>query len=245
MPLPLIGITTYGRNEEDHYHLPAAYVEAVRRAGGVPILVPPGEPQLERALECVDAIILAGGGDVDPATYGQEPHASVDRIDPERDRTEMAMTRLVLEREVPSMFVCRGMQLLNVSLGGSLIQDLAEVNRGDMHRVAPRTPVRHTVTLEPESFVARLCAVTECRPVSWHHQAIDVLAAGLRITARAPDGVIEAVELEAHPWLLAVQWHPELSAAEDVEQQRLFDALVLAARGHRASREQSGGSACD
>src|SRR6185295_2598637 len=123
---PLIGITTYGRNADGEFHLPSEYVEAVRRAGGVPVLIPPGEEHLEEVLDRLDGVILSGGGDVDPVHYGGVPHATIDRIDGERDAMEIALTRGLLELDLPTLAICRGAQVLNVALGGSLIEHLPE-----------------------------------------------------------------------------------------------------------------------
>jgi len=229
-PAPLIGITTYARDEGNQVHLPAEYIDAVRRAGGCAVLLPPGEPQLDVVLGKLDGLIIAGGGDIDPQCYGGTQHPSVYMIDRERDDMELAMARRVLESQLPTLCICRGTQILNVVLGGTLHVHLPDVvGETILHRAPPREPTPHPVQIEGSSRLAELMGQTTTEPMSWHHQAIDQLGTGLQVVARAADEVIEAIEYPNHPWLIGVQWHPELSAADDAAQQRLFDELVGAA----------------
>lgn len=228
-PIPIIGITTYARNESRNFTLPMEYVDAIRRAGGIPVLLPPGEPHQTELFSRLDGIILSGGGDVDPAVYRGNDHETVYMVDHERDQSELELTRHVLELEVPTLCICRGIQVLNVALGGTLIEHLPdEVGDAIAHRVPPRNPTQHPISVEPGSRLADIIGQTEATTTSWHHQAIRRPAAGLEVVAHAPDGTIEAVEMPDHPWLVAVQWHPELTAADDPGQQQLFDALVQA-----------------
>ncbi|RIK36198.1 MAG: peptidase C26 [Chloroflexi bacterium] len=231
MNAPLIGITTYGRDENNAFSLPAAYVDAVRRAGGIPVLIPPGEPNLDELMARLDGLILAGGGDLDPALYNGKHHETIYMLDPERDGSELEMVRRVVQSELPTLGICRGAQVINVALGGTLIEHLPdEVGEEVAHRLPPRQPTRHRITLETDSRLAGLLDAEEVEAASWHHQAIRRLAPGLDVVAQAPDGTVEAVEKRDHPWLIAIQWHPELTAADDPVQQRLFDRLVEAAR---------------
>jgi putative glutamine amidotransferase len=228
---PLIGITTYGRNDEGRFTLPAEYVEAVRRAGGVPFLIPPGEERVDRVLEVLDGLILAGGGDIAPDAYGGAAHETIYNVNPDRDRLELALARRVLASGQPALGICRGLQVLNVALGGTLIEHLPDaVGEAVLHRAPPREPIPHPVRIRSGSRLAGILGGTEHQAVSSHHQAVRVLAPGLEAVAHAPDGVIEAVELPRHPWLIAVQWHPELAAAREPADQRLFAGLVEAAR---------------
>ena len=233
MTAPFIGITTYGRDENQKFALPIQYVDAVRRAGGLPVLLPPGEPNWRQLLVRLDGLLLTGGGDIDPSVYGGSSHPALYMLDPERDQSDLSMVREVVARGLPTFGICRGAQVVNVALGGKLIEHLPDVV-GDTvpHRAPPRLPVRHPVNVTSGSILGSILQETQLSPVSWHHQAIRELGASLEIVARAPDGTIEAVEMRSHPWLIAVQWHPELSAADDPEQQRLFDAFVEAARNH-------------
>jgi putative glutamine amidotransferase len=227
---PLIGITTYGRDENGRFSLPAAYVDAVRRAGGIPVLLPQGEPYQAELLERLDGVILSGGGDIDPALYQGNQHETIYMLDPERDSSELELTRRLVKLELPMLNICRGIQVLNVALGGTLIEHLPdEVGEDILHRLPPRAPTQHTVNLEPDSRLAQVIGQTEATIASWHHQAVRQPAPGLRVVAMAADGTIEAVEMPDHPWLIGVQWHPELTAIDDPGQQKLFDALVEAA----------------
>jgi len=231
---PIIGITTYGRDEKQHFSLPAEYIDAVRRAGGIPVLLPPGEPQLAELLKLLDGVILSGGGDLDPTLYDGLHHETIYTIDPERDATEIALTRELVSLEVPLLGICRGAQVLNVALGGTLIEHLPEVVGDEVsHRASPPGATQHPVTVEPTSRLAEILGQTELAPVSWHHQAVRRPAPGFKVVAQADDGTIEALEMPDHPWLIALQWHPEMTAADDPGQQRIFEALVEAARKRR------------
>lgn len=236
---PLIGITTYERNAQAAFVLPAFYVDAVRRAGGVPILLPPGELHLANVLSGIDGLILSGGLDVDPALYDGQPHPKVEPPNRERDATEIELVRRVIEMQVPLLAICRGAQILNVALGGSLIEHLPdEVDESVAHQDEAGEPTAHSISVMAESFLARIVGETLTAPISWHHQAIRRVAAGLSPVAHATDGTIEAVEMPDHPWLIGVQWHPEMSAAEEATQQHLFDAFVAATRAFRRRMSQ-------
>jgi putative glutamine amidotransferase len=226
----LIGITTYARDEGNKITLPAQYIDAVRRAGACVLLLPPGEPHLSTVLARLDGLIIAGGGDIDPARYGGRSHDTVYMVDHERDEMELSLARRVIDCELPTLCICRGSQILNVALGGSLHVHLPDVvGERVPHRAPPRQPTPHPVEVDPQSRLAELLGPIDRDPMSWHHQAIDRLATGLRVVAHAADGVIEAIEYPDHPWLIGVQWHPEITAADDPAQQRLFDGLVRAA----------------
>lgn len=234
---PLIGLTTYGRSEDKRFYLPVQYIDAVRHAGGVPLLLPPGESHSNALLAQLDGLILSGGGDLDPALYGGSVHPTLYMVDPERDRSEMALVRLSLELGLPTFGICRGSQVINVALGGTLIEHLPEVvGESIRHRLPPREPIEHVVKLRPDSRLAGILLQDEFLAPSWHHQAIRRLAPGLKVVAHAPDKTIEAIELPDHPWLIGVQWHPEL-AAEDVPlHQKLFDELIRAASERQRKR---------
>ena len=241
MSRPLIGITTYPPNRDGQVELPQEYVHAVRRAGADVVLVPPGTADdpvdVELVLDRLDGVVLAGGGDVDPARYGGSGHETVYALRPERDRDELALVHALLARQLPTLAICRGAQVLNVALGGSLVAHLPDVVPGPdaggvLHRLEPEevrgraTPTPHEVEVEPGSALAGVLGTGRVTPMSWHHQAVDRLGDGLRAVARAPDGVVEALELADHPEVVAVQWHPELTAAVDPTQQALFDDLA-------------------
>ncbi|MCP3919910.1 MAG: gamma-glutamyl-gamma-aminobutyrate hydrolase family protein [bacterium] len=232
MPAPLIGITTYGRDERGRFTLPGEYVDCVRRAGGLALCLAPGEPDPARWLARLDGIVFCGGGDLAPEAFGGTSSEITRDPDPERDRTELELARLVLDEELPSLWICRGLQLLNVVRGGTLIEHLPDaVGTRVTHDLPPHEPVVHELAVDAGSRLAHTLGATALDGVSWHHQAIEALGSGLHTVARAVDGVIEAVELADAPWCQAVQWHPELSAAEDPVQRRLFDALLASATG--------------
>ncbi|APZ44399.1 gamma-glutamyl-gamma-aminobutyrate hydrolase family protein [Acidihalobacter ferrooxydans] len=225
----LIGLSTYGRGDNKRYSLPAEYVSAVRRAGGVPVLLTPGMPPPGDWLERLDGLILSGGGDIDPARYGGAPHEALYAIDAQRDAFEFALLAAALARRMPLLAICRGLQVLNVHLGGTLHEHLPDVYGEQVaHRAPPREPTPHALRIAPGSRLAALLGGEAAVASSWHHQGIDTLGRGLTPVAWAPDGLIEAVELADYPWLAAVQWHPELTADKDPAQQALFDALVAA-----------------
>ncbi|MGB0386652.1 MAG: gamma-glutamyl-gamma-aminobutyrate hydrolase family protein [Ardenticatenaceae bacterium] len=238
---PIIGLTTYGQNEgataiqsrhyDEFYYIPAKYVAAVRRAGGVPVLLPPGEMALNEWLDLVDGVVLIGGVDVDPEQYGGDAqNPSLTGLDAERDQTEMGLIELVIERgDRPTLCICRGLQVMNVALGGTLHEHLPDVLSEDIHRSESGGWTVQPVDVAPDSLLAQAMQTQQVSTYSGHHQGIKRLAKGVRVTATAPDGIIEAIEHEQHPWLVAVQWHPEMSAHHDPTQQRLFDALVAAA----------------
>lgn len=236
---PLIGITAYGRFERpvpsehytEHYTVPFVYVASVRRAGGVPVIVPPGNPLGDGWLDRLDGMVVSGGADVDPALYGAERTEVVQSPDLERDEMELALTRLLIARDVPSLFVCRGMQMLNVAFGGTLHAHIPDLGFGDIHRGADGGWSTHLVRAEAGSRVAEAMGTVEATPYSGHHQAVDSVPDTLTVTATAPDGLVEALEAPDNRWIVGVQWHPEVTAGEDPGQQGLFDRLVSEASG--------------
>jgi putative glutamine amidotransferase len=230
MARPVIGITTNGRDKENRFTLPAEYIDAVRRAGASTVLLAPGESGLDSWLEMIDGLILTGGGDIEPTVYGGRHHETVYMVDPERDRSELELTRRVVALNLPILGICRGAQVINVALGGTLWEHLPDwVGDKVPHRAPERKSIPHSIRVEADSGLAKILGTFEFSSASWHHQAIREPAPGLEVVARAPDGVVEAVEKPDHSWLYAVQWHPELTVAEDPVQQRLFSALVEAA----------------
>jgi gamma-glutamyl-gamma-aminobutyrate hydrolase PuuD len=232
---PLVGITTYvtqarwGHWEQEAALVPAQYVRVVECAGGRPILVPPSEEGIEETLDSLDALILSGGSDLSPEAYGQEAHPETHGVTPERDDAELALLTAALERDLPVLAICRGSQVLNVALGGDLLQHLPEVVGDEKHKHTPGVYADHDVIVAPGSRIGRLLG--EHAPVkSHHHQGFGLLGSGLVETARAEDGTIEAVEDPSRRFTLGVLWHPE--AGEDL---RLFEELVREARSYRAA----------
>ena len=206
--------------------------QAVVRAGGQTVVLPPLPDALnglDRVLDSVDAVMLIGGGDVDPAEYGQgHRSATIGGVVAAHDEVEIAVARAAVERDLPVLAICRGCQVLNVALGGTLHQDLGELlGDGSAH-----WDLYHTIDLEPGSrLAAAMGTVSFASGHSWHHQSVDRLGDGLVATGRAPDGVVEAVEHEGRRWVVGVQWHPEDDAESSAEQQRVFDAFVAAVVG--------------
>ena len=246
MNKPIIGITTGRRNlrppaEQRQTALmgvPLAYVDCVVAAGGAPLLLPrTDEPDVvARVMAVVDGLLLSGGGDVDSLAYGQQPHPKARYQDPIRDRMEIQATRLAADGGAPILGICRGLQLLNVALGGTLVQDIeTELPGACQHYTKERESfLAHTVDVEPDSLLARAWGATSTAVNTWHHQAADRIADALRISARAPDGVIEALESADGRAILAVQCHPEDCADENPLFQKLFNWLILEAKGQRS-----------
>lgn len=235
MPTPIIGISTYRTpGQVSDYStevagLPTQYLEAVTRSGGIGVFLPPQEATLASAQAVVarlDGLIIAGGEDVNPARYGQDKGPHTQDSDHLRDNWEDLLLRAALEVSLPLLGICRGAQLLNVHLGGTLHQHLPDVVGHNRYQVGDGLFHPEDIALEPGSVVAEIFGATTTRGSVFHHQGIDTLAPGLRVSARGFDGVVQAIEIEGHPFGLAVQWHPE----ESLEELALFRALVQAAR---------------
>lgn len=223
----IIGISTYveharwGVWDTQAALLPRSYVDSVSKAGGVPILLPSVGDDTS-ALSAVDAVVIAGGADVDPGRYGHDAHeTTVSR--PERDEFEFALVRDAVERGLPVLGVCRGMQVLNVAFGGTLTQHLPEIVGHREHQPSPAVYGHNRITLAEGSRAAGILG-TEAKGHCYHHQAVDALGAELRPVGWAADGTVEAVEVPGERFVLGVQWHPE----QDTEDVRLFAALVEA-----------------
>jgi len=239
---PLIGITAFETKYIDPPHLPIValnrrYVMAIEVAGGAPLMLPPGlgDDSLRALHDRLDGLLLSGGGDIDPAHYGEAPHPATREVSADRDRMELALARWAMNEDKPVLAICRGIQALNVALGGSLVQHIpAQVDNALQHTFEPgqvaRDHVAHPVQIEAGSCLRAIMGVDRADANSWHHQSIKQAAPGLRVTARAPDGVIEAVELPARRFAIGVQWHPEWLYDHQPEMMRLFEALVQAAR---------------
>jgi gamma-glutamyl-gamma-aminobutyrate hydrolase PuuD len=226
MPRPKIGITSWPRDVPyegfpercDTY--PQSYVRSVVKAGGLPVLIPVLDPpDVEALVELVDAVVLTGGGDVDPGRYGAEAHPRTGNVDVPRDHYDAHLVHHLLDRPLPTLGICRGTQILNVALGGTLDQ-----HRPD-HDVAAAKETAHEVTVEAGSLLASIVGAGPLGVNSLHHQALADLGDGVRAVATSADGVVEAVELEDHPHVLAVQWHPE-ELRHRPEHLALFENLV-------------------
>lgn len=238
---PLVGLTTYTPpgDENRKYSIPAEYVDSLRRSGVEVLLLAAGDAEV--CLAPLDGLVLSGGGDLDPVLYGAEAHEKTYMVDRERDDFELALARHALACRMPLLAICRGLQVLNVVAGGSLVAHVPDTYGDSVtHRAPPRDPIPHAVdVLASDSLLAQALGPGRAEVMSWHHQAVDALGHGLRVTARAEDGLIEAFEPEpgaAGGWTVAVQWHPELNAATDRKQAALFEAFRDAADQYRKER---------
>jgi putative glutamine amidotransferase len=249
--VPLIGVTTsevrrketikptpQGDPVQTELALGLDYVRAVEAAGGLPVVLPALDPaRVEPLLENLAGLCLSGGPDLEPASYGGARHPELGPTEPQVDRFELAAARHALQSGMPLLAVCRGAQALNVACGGTLLQHLPEAvgNRVEHRQSAPALRVTHSVSIEPDSLLSRIVGVRTLRVNSFHHQAVEVLGEGLRVSARSSDGVVEAIESPRNGFALGVQWHAECLAAKP-RHAALFEGLVQAARSHAHER---------
>jgi putative glutamine amidotransferase len=232
---PVIGICTAVERarwsvwDQDAFLLARSYVRAIQDAGGVVVMLPP-DPELERepdeVLDLLDGLILAGGSDIDPTSYGAKPHPETKNTWPERDRFEIALGTRALERDMPVLGICRGMEMLNVIQGGTLNQHLGL----ELHRHTPGVFTDHRVELQPGSLAARVVGSDTTEVKSAHHQGVEELGEGVAVSGHADDGVVEAIELPDRSFAVGVLWHPE----ED-ERSRVVGSLVDEARDRMAA----------
>jgi putative glutamine amidotransferase len=232
----IVAVTATIKDEQDvrRLRLNAAYTSALGNAGLIPLVVPPltGESDAAEILERVDGLVLTGGEDIDPSWYGAPPHAKLGEVQKERDATEIAIVRAARERGLPTLAICRGIQLVNVAFGGTLVQDIPSERPNSLpHNPAgPRDRRTHSVDIIPDSALARAIGAEKIEVNSFHHQCPDRIAPGLRVTATAPDGIVEGLESDdAGWWMLAVQWHPEeLDRTSEPWDRGLFSAFASA-----------------
>jgi putative glutamine amidotransferase len=211
-----VAVTASIRPEGDtrRVRLTAAYVTALERAGLIPLIVPPlsSAEAAASVLDSVAGLVLTGGEDVDPARYGEKRHEKVVSVNAARDATEAALVEEARARGTPVLAICRGIQILNVALGGSLVQDIPTQCEStiDHDEEGARTSRSHEITIEPGSLIARAVGTEHCSVNSFHHQSVKRVADGMRVTARSPDGIIEGIEsTDEDWWAMGVQWHPE------------------------------------
>jgi putative glutamine amidotransferase len=230
MTPPLIGLTTSPSSAAEQPSTQAAYARAIAAAGGLPVFLTSALPdaRLHDLFERLDGLLFPGGGDLDPSTYDMTTTARLMGIDRERDHLELTLARWALEWAKPVLGICRGQQVLNVAAGGTLIPDIPSLRPEALPHSDPnRAPeaLAHSVTVEPDSYLAKVGMPPSLEVNSSHHQAVDRVASGWRVSAVAPDGIIEAIEAPGHPFALAVQWHPErLGGRPDAA--RLFATFV-------------------
>ncbi len=226
--LPKVGITA--SVFEGKLALNEQYVKAALMAGAVPYAVPPiPDPRtIEQYVREMDGWIVSGGADVDPVHYGEQPLPELGPVLPDRDRFEIGLIREAAKKNVPVIAVCRGLQVLNVALGGSLYQDVRHYRSDHLQHQQKSAPhiASHAVEIVPHSLLHSILNKSEIRTNSLHHQSVKSVAPGLFVSARAPDGVVEAVESRSHRFVLGVQWHPEAMAAADDDAMKLFLALT-------------------
>jgi len=235
---PLIGLPTLAipGASPPRYGVNQAYVRAIEAAGAAPVLIPllHDADRLESIYRRLDGMVLPGGDDVAPDRYGERPIGDLNVVEPERDRVELELARWAVRDDLPTLGICRGLQVLNVALGGTLYQDLiyqkaTQVEHSHRHGKG-RSGLIHHVRLDPDSRLAQLIDETDVEVNSLHHQAVKEVAPTLRITGKSEDGVIEALEAPDHRFLISVQWHPEEISDLDWVQ-RLFSGFVKAASG--------------
>ena len=230
MKKPVIGIIPSQQNQFSEYKLKKVYVQAVQAAGGLPLLIPfsADHELIQLYLARLDGLLLTGGLDLDPYLYGEEPEPGLGAIDPERDHFEILLAQLAYQQQVPTLGICKGLQVLNVAAGGSLIQDLS--SRGEKvyqhYQDAPRAYPTHQVTINQSSNLYRIIQKEKIRVNSLHHQAIKEVAPNFRVAAKSGDGIIEAIENKGPGFVLGIQWHPEEMWAEERTAYQLFLALV-------------------
>ncbi|HEX3015770.1 MAG TPA: gamma-glutamyl-gamma-aminobutyrate hydrolase family protein [Desulfobacteria bacterium] len=229
---PLIGITAAHIDEEIATYPRHYYVQAVSMAGGTPLLLPVlnDNAKIEQYLKTCNGLLLTGGSDVDPVHFGNEPQQKIGRVYPERDDFELALAEKALSRNMPILAICRGIQVLNIAAGGNIFQDIySEVSGVLQHsQKAPRPYPWHSIELVEDSILARIFGAGALRVNSFHHQAVDLVAPGFRVAARAQDGIIEAIESMDKKFVIGVQWHPESMVEQHEQFLKLFQAFVHA-----------------
>jgi putative glutamine amidotransferase len=240
---PIIGIGSdvhHLRGKRDRAFAYMTYVEALRRAGAVPVVIPPQPENAAELVEGLDGILLAGGEDCDPAVYGEERHASVTKLmEQRRQENDLALAKVARERGIPTLGICLGLQMMNVAGGGTLVQDIdSQVETDIRHASIPENRARHDVLIEEGTKLSTMLPAVELNVNSSHHQSVARVADGLRVTAHAPDGVVEGLEDPRHPFYVGVQWHPEDMKGEG-SAATLFAAFVEAAKKYAQSRKQA------
>jgi putative glutamine amidotransferase len=246
---PIIGITpSPAEDVQPHgtftrYAMSSTYTEAVEAAGGVPLVIPPQSGNVEEIVAAIDGLLLSGGADVAPQRYGDESiHERTYGIHPLRDELELALVKRAVAADVPVLCICRGIQVLNVALGGTLIQDIPDQYSSDIEHSQHRAGIAnsesgHTVAVTPGSLLADVYGSTSIEVNSFHHQALRDVAPELQVNAVAPDEIVESVSRPASSWVLGVQWHPEMMFRAHPEHLKPFEALVTNASKRRSHSE--------
>src|SRR5690625_990141 len=211
---PLIGISPSMNKNERNYQVSSDNINAIINAGGVPLVLPylTNEKDIAKLIQIIDGLYITGGSDVDPGLYGEEPHQKLQTVIPERDKSELKIIKKALKLDKPILGVCRGSQILNVAVGGNLYQDIYSQINGELvqhYQRAPKEHGSHYIHISKESLLYRLIGVERWRVNSRHHQACKNIISSFRISAKATDGIIEAIESKKHTFVLGLQWHPE------------------------------------
>ena len=229
---PFIGVTS-DIDEKGDTLVQTRYITAVRRAGGVPIVLPVGMEAIDEVCAHLDGLLLIGGEDIDPLLFGEEPHQKLGKVFPQRDEMELALVKAMAQQDKPVLGICRGYQIMNVACGGTLYQDIHAQLADDLlqhHQLTDLEFATHLVDIVPDSKLAECAGTSEIRVNTLHHQAVKEIQVPLIVTAMAKDGVIEAFESTEHTFFMGVQWHPEaLVKRDDATSLRLFERFVEAA----------------
>lgn len=246
MSKPIIGIgsdvnSPEGKRESAFAYL--TYIESLKRAGAIPVVIPPQPENAADLIGILDGLVLAGGFDCDPEVYGAEKHHTVEPMDTRRQSNDLGLARIARERGLPTLGICLGLQVMNVAAGGTLVQDIAsEVETEINHASEPEDRSRHDVIIEGPTRLGGILGDRELNVNSSHHQAIGRVGEGLRVTAHAPDGIVEGLEDPRHPFYVGVQWHPEDMSGED-SASRLFGAFLEAAREYAEKKGRTASQA--
>jgi putative glutamine amidotransferase len=240
MTKPLIGIgsdISITPGKRDRAFAYTTYIDSLRRAGAIPVLIPPQPENAREIVDELDGLVLAGGDDCDPAVYGEEKHPSVEPMDARRQEGDITLAKIARDRGIPTLGICLGVQVMNVAAGGTLVQDIDSQMQTEIeHASEPEDRARHDILIEGDTRLASILGKNEINVNSSHHQAIKKVGDGLRVTAHAPDGIIEGLEDPRHPFYVGVQWHPEDMPRED-SASKIFGAFVKAARAYAERRD--------
>jgi putative glutamine amidotransferase len=237
---PIIGIgsdVAHVEGKRDRAFAYLTYCESIRRAGAIPVVIPPQPENAAELVERLDGLLLAGGDDCNPSLYGETAHPTVvDVMDERRQENDYSLAQAARERGIPTLGICLGLQMMNVAGGGTLVQDIdSTVETEIQHASIPEDRARHDIIVEQGTKLASIVSAEELNVNSSHHQAIGRVADGLRVTAQAPDGIVEGLEDPRHPFYVGVQWHPEDMSSE-TSAKTLFGAFVDAAKKYAEER---------
>lgn len=234
MSKPLIGVSLSFNDKDRAYQLAETYIESVKKAGGIPVLLPhTPEDAASLAVRC-DGLLISGGPDMDPAYFDEQPIPQIGAICPERDESEVALLKAFMDAGKPVLGICRGSQILNVVFGGTLYQDLYSQYKQEAPikhvQQGPRWYTSHGITVEKGTKLEEIFGDRHIGVNSFHHQAVKDVAPGFVVAAKAPDGVIEAIEKPDHPFCIGVQWHPECMFEQNTPFDKLFETFIAACR---------------